>query len=100
MWTDKENVGREVITLMRAVIHECHRALFSLSDLLVPSGAENSEEQATQIMESCPVEGSHPTIQHEAAAAAAAEKERKYVYNDKPTKLLVDLTCLQIYQNE
>lgn len=74
LFNDKDNVGREVITLMRAVVHECHRALCSLSDLLVPGGAENSEEQATQKMESCPVEGSHPTIQHE---AAAAEKERK-----------------------
>ncbi|KIM68205.1 hypothetical protein SCLCIDRAFT_1010005 [Scleroderma citrinum Foug A] len=76
VWTDEEHVGREVITLMRAVIHECHRALCSHSDLTVPGGSENSEEQPTQMMElPCLVEGSRSHVQHE--AVAAAEKERK-----------------------
>ena len=79
----RENAGSEAITLLRAVIHQCHHALVSHSDLTVSGGSENSEMQTARTTESS-MEGpqSHRTAQRE-AAAAAAKQESKYVSNEK-----------------
>ncbi|KAL4072866.1 hypothetical protein V8B97DRAFT_2036372 [Scleroderma yunnanense] len=66
---------------MRAVIHQCHRALVTNVDLIVPGASEVSEEQPT--MESpCPVEGlqSHTITQHQAAVTAGENKSRTNEY--------------------
>ncbi|KAG6334896.1 hypothetical protein ID866_4190 [Astraeus odoratus] len=84
---DVENEGRQVVALIRAVIHQCHRALVSHLDMIV-GVPEDNENQPSKVLKSpdqqllrhLEQQKTNPTTPQQAWAAACESNSRTTEY--------------------